>query len=139
MGNLPSINTIESALKVTRETARAVRRCMELANNNEDVREITGRGEAFKIASRAAEDRHRECYSHPCNEDVAIHAIDALIETCGVESFVGDNTLKNDRSRKFNGNHIYYCNAGDTYAATVAWDATEDRWYVAHWGWFVGD
>jgi hypothetical protein len=46
------------------------------------------------------------------------HAIDAILGTCGVE-YLG--------LRKRNREHVYYCNTGESYAATVLFDGDHLR------------
>jgi hypothetical protein len=65
-----------------------------------------------------------QCYNRPSDDELIMCAIDELLETFGVESLDLDDRL------------ISYCNAGDTYAATICHigDGWTDEYVVASWG-----
>jgi hypothetical protein len=54
------------------------------------------------------------------------HCIDQLLGTCGVEH-LGYDTRAN--------RHVYYCNAGDTYATTICF--VGESLTVTCWGYYV--
>jgi hypothetical protein len=65
----------------------------------------------------------RECVNPPGTRLLRHMAVDSLIDTYGVE-YLGT-------SRK-TGEHVYYCNAGDPYVATVIFSGP--RLWVGCWG-----
>jgi hypothetical protein len=58
---------------------------------------------------------------------VALHAIDTLIGTCGVEGFGPERS--GDYAPAYE-----YCNAGDPYVATLIFDRDSDELFVGCWG-----
>ena len=75
----------------------------------------------------------RSLHSSPYYSDiwrvaVALHAIDTLIGTHGVESFGGDpNTCVDPPTHE-------YCNAGDPYAATLIYEVASGELFIGCWG-----
>lgn len=107
--NFPSIRTLMLQLDITRIAAANVRTVMQ-ARKREDVWQL----------SAAAYNYERSCYNRPDFSILKLYAIDELIGTCGIEGF---------RTRK---GALEYCNAGDTYAATVIY--YQGRFSVGCWG-----
>lgn len=66
----------------------------------------------------------RDCYNMPYADELIMHAIDATIETFGVESAGGNGECY----------HFDYCNAGDTYATTVIYDRQSGEYMIGCWG-----
>ena len=60
---------------------------------------------------------------------VALHAIDRLLGTYGVETIDPVNT-----DNMFTGPRFEYCNAGDTYATTLIYDRDNDRLFIGCMG-----
>ena len=72
-----------------------------------------------------AEQRIRECYNPPDWHDVAMHVLDAMAGTYGVEAIEGDSVFWPAAE---------YLNTGDTYRATLVYDFARDRFSVESWG-----
>ena len=72
----------------------------------------------------AAQSRYDECYHPPAYEDLAIHVMDALLGTCGVEGLALD--LRDG---------VSYCNTGDSYAPTIILLRLSGRasWHIMCW------
>ena len=110
----PSIKTLTRDLRITREEAKTVRGLIKGDIDPEDIE---------------ATDRWiRQCYNRPWESSLIMHAIDATIGTCGVEC-IGDEDKEAHESADFD-----YCNAGDTYAATIIRDNNTGRYFVGCWG-----
>lgn len=76
-------------------------------------------------------DYARSCYNSPWiggmwRTTLALHAINAIAETCGVESMGAPECLKGFRYE--------YLNAGDTYTATLVYDRSRDYLMISSWG-----
>ena len=95
--NTPSVKTIMTIPGVTRETAKVIKRMMT-CNMSQDTLEEYPAGAA----------RIRECYHNPSYEDMALHIMNDLLSTHGVEGVA--LSLYSSMS---------YANAGDTYARTI--------------------
>lgn len=67
--------------------------------------------------------RFNRALEEPGSVNIKQAAVDVILGTHGVE-YLG--------KRKGNRNHVYYCNAGDTYATTVLFDGEHLR--VGTWG-----
>ena len=63
------------------------------------------------------------CFHPPHTRDVHRRAIDELLETHGIEHL--------GRHRR-SGEHVYYCNSGDTYATTLIFHGS--NMYIGCWG-----
>ena len=57
--------------------------------------------------------------------ELKLWVIDQMLDCYGVEAIMGDSYSKPD---------LAYCNTGDTYASTVAYDYTRDKFVVTSWG-----
>lgn len=107
--NFPSVKTLEDSLYIDRGTAVKVREIMQSRTRQPILEQFPGIAEYT-----------RACYNSPGFNYIKMLAIDTLLNTHGVESF---------RTRK---GALEYCNAGDTYAATVIY--YQGRFRVACWG-----
>lgn len=108
MQNKPSIKTLERAFPGKGKVLR------KLLTSEQAVREHP-----------AAQARESECYNHPSLTDLRLHALNAELETFGVEYVKGKGTA---RTPSFE-----YLNTGDTYAATIVRFA-DGRYRVSSWG-----
>ena len=83
------------------------------------------------LAHPAAVARLAECYHPPGLGDLRMHAIDAELETCGVEFIPAGHNFKSPA--------IDYCNTGDTYDTTIlrVHDRNPVRYVIGCWGDFV--
>ncbi len=75
----------------------------------------------------------RSCFNDPFASrmwrvTMALHAIDTLLGTHGVES-LGEGSSSEGFAPPFE-----YCNAGDSYAATLVYKRASDRLFVGCWG-----
>lgn len=118
--NYPSVKRMMERLDIDRDTAKAVRQWMEwehayLMMYPPELPEATERW----IDSS---------YSRPKRHEIAIHAIDQLIGTFGVEFISFENP--GDFVAWPRG--IEYCNAGDTYIDTVLY--VDGRYSIGCWG-----
>lgn len=102
------------AFQIDLETARSVRRCLTDLEYAEQQP-----GGAARIA---------ECYNPPDDYDVQLHAVNKLINGFGVE-YIAD---KDDSYSDACG--IDYVNMGDTYALTVCYDHTKNKFFLSSWG-----
>lgn len=65
----------------------------------------------------------RSCFHEPHSEEVQRRIVDELLDTYGVE-YLG--------THKRSGESVYYCNSGDTYAATLIFHGS--NMYIGCWG-----
>lgn len=69
-----------------------------------------------------------KCVNPPDREDVAMEAIDTLLETCGVEYIASaDDSFSEAQG-------MSYCNTGDTYGLTILYDHRSGKFSVGCWG-----
>ncbi len=96
-------------------------------------REFPGKGKTLRLllTSDSAVDAHpavvawvAQCYNMPRMSERRMHALDAALETFGVEYIEAGH---NKRSPAFT-----YCNAGDTYATTIL--RVRGSYRVGCWG-----
>ena len=105
MRRLPSVRTLEA---VFGDNARAARRVLEMP-----------RAELEQVPVCA--EHVARCYGAPDTVTLRLMALDALADTCGVESF---------QTRR--GAWVSYLNAGDTYSTTLLYYNGSYR--VGCWG-----
>lgn len=112
---VPSVHKLETELNLDRETARKIRAIFK-----------------GKLDPRTVEQTDkwvRRGHSNPSEIEQRLHAADVLLGTHGVEVL--------DSNREDFWRHapeVYYCNAGDTYAATLCYEPAYDRVTIASWG-----
>jgi len=104
------LEDIAKRLRIDNEVAAQVKAIIE---GKKDPSELTG-----------GANRIRECYNPPEDYDVALHAINQLIEGYGVE-YVAH---KDDTFREVYG--VDYVNLGDTYTTTVVYDHLKGKFEV---------
>ncbi len=80
---------------------------------------------------KATDDWRRSCYHEPRPEapETIMHAINAVIETCGTEAIWGNASVTQPAAE--------YCNTGDTYATTILYDYIAGKYRLTSWGDFV--
>ena len=71
--------------------------------------------------------RVRECYNAPSDTDVILYAINDLLGGYGVESTPYEIGAMHD------GEFIEYINFGDSYATTIVWNPSKDRFEINTW------
>ena len=111
--NHPSIKTLMRIKDVTRGDAVKIRAILK-CNSVDAVTEISD--SALKYV--------RQCYHRPPLQLAKLTAIDAILQTFGVESIPHGHGMRSPS--------IDYCNAGDTYDLTLLW--VRGRYRVASWG-----
>lgn len=112
--NAPTVKTLVDRLGVDRDTAARVRGL------------LTGDTDPETIPETAA--WVRACYHRPHWTDIALHAVDVVLGTFGVEGW----------STGYGRGGVSYCNTGETYTPTVVLihnSRTGARsWAVCSWG-----
>lgn len=104
----PPVRKLMAALNIPLGTAQSVRAVLKGATDPRNV---------------GATDRWvRQCYHEPSQREQARHAVDALLETHGIE------VIEDSEGRV----QAFYCNAGDAYAATLIFRGREC--YIGCWG-----
>lgn len=73
----------------------------------------------------------RSCFSAPPQNEVALKALDELLDTCGVEGIEHDGIYVDSYHRHFVGS---YLNTGDTYTTTIVLDHINNEWLLTSWG-----
>ena len=115
--NSPSVRAIRAAFPyLPRGAATAIKKMM-----TGDLPE-----EALN-AYPAAAARIQECYHPPTYNDKALHVMDSLLSTFGVEGACVQDSMHDGFS---------YCNTGDTYAMTIILRTLDgrDQWILCSWG-----
>lgn len=110
--NIPSVKTLKQITSYPREL-RAVLACSKRS-------ELVAMLESEKPFKRShfggfvrTDGWQKSCYNPPSFHDIKMSMADELCETCGVEYIPEGEGAKSPA--------IEYCNAGDTYAATLLW------------------
>lgn len=123
----PTTNSLISKLNLTRDQARAVRRLARKVDSGEDLQaEIEARHpDTLAYVQRM--------HGSPWNSrmwrvTVALHAIDRAIGTYGIEA------LRAVDDPELGPPSFEYCNAGDTYAATLIYSHRSDTLRIGSWG-----
>lgn len=80
------------------------------------------RGKADPLDTEAGQRRKAECYNDPGHHDLLMHALNALLETHGVE-YVGEVDMHT-------GPPVEYLNTGDSYAWTLVWYRDSEKFRV---------
>jgi hypothetical protein len=111
---------------LTPQQAKLIKKLAKLTDNANELREL--------IAKECPDtDRYaRSCYSDPFNSHMwrvtmALHAIDRILGTHGVESLGEGSGLGHAPPYE-------YCNTGDTYAATLIYRRASDNLFIGDWG-----
>lgn len=107
----PSAKRIAQICNCDAETARAVRAVLDGSRDPCETSEATA-------------DWARACYHWPNDDDLKMHAADALLGNFGVEAII-DST-----GRAL----CEYSNTGDSYAGTIIRDLISGTWKVGSWG-----
>lgn len=72
-----------------------------------------------------------QCYHRPSDSELVMHAIDASIETHGVE---GLGEIDSDWFGLYRIPKFEYCNTGDSYAATICRNNETGSYFICSWG-----
>lgn len=120
---MPSLKTLESKLTLTREQARLIRKLGKATDDAETLRAL------IEAKCPATHDYARRCYndpfaSHMWRVTMALHAIDGVLGTCGVEA-IGEGDSRNGYAPPYE-----YCNTGDSYAATLIYKRATNHVFV---------
>ena len=113
--NYPSIKTLTTRLDIEKPQAAIIRGLMRGDINPE------------KIAQ--TEVWISQCYNRPSDDELIMHAIDAVLENFGVEALGSDLGGFYRHAPQYS-----YSNTGDSYAATVILDNETGRFIVSSWG-----
>lgn len=92
------------------------------------------RGTVDPFSVPAVDEWRRQCYHEPDPKraDTIMRAVDAVLGTYGTEAIRGQYV---DR---YNQDIVAeYCNTGDSYAATILYDAVARKYRLTSWGDFV--
>lgn len=124
----PSVKTLVGQLGVSESRAKYIRKLMRLEVSDHQLPAATQRW-------------LRQCYHTTSIEtgrmatrrEVAMHAIDVVLGTHGVEA------VELSANRKWIDSYhcniaFTYCNTGDTYMATVLLDSASQHFAVSSWG-----
>ena len=124
----PCVKTLTEQLNISVPRAKYIRKLMRLEVGDHQLPAATQRWirwchhtpsiEAGRMATR---------------REVALHAIDAVLGTFGVEA------VELNANRKWIDSYhcniaFTYCNTGDTYGATVLLDSASQHFAVSSWG-----
>ena len=122
----PSTKSLLNAFRdLDRKRANLIRRIAHAVDDREKL---------AAIIARECPDTHayaRSCYndpyaSHMWRVTMALHAIDRALGTYGVESLGPRDTMDPPPYE--------YCNAGDTYSATLIYKRDTDTIRIGSWG-----
>lgn len=121
----PTIPTLMKHFPLTRAEAAKIRKLAKLADDGDKLAEF--------IEAECPETQAyvRQCYndpfdSHTWRVTMALHAIDRVLGTLGVEP-LGEVNVRNGPPYEF-------CNTGDTYATTLIYKRDTDTLFIGNWG-----
>lgn len=126
----PSIKRLVATFDLTREQASLIKRLGVACDSAEALSTLIE-------AECPATDRYaRSCFHNPYTSQMwrrtmALHAIDCILGTHGVES-LGEGKHSEGYASPYE-----YCNAGDPYAATLIYRRATDNLYVGCWATLV--
>jgi hypothetical protein len=112
---IPSIKTLATHLRLSHDNATRLRKLLD------------GRLDPMTFAR--VEAWVRQCYNRPRQCELIMCAADELLETHGVEVITGEYVDNYHGAIRYE-----YCNAGDTYAATLVRDTRNGRYLVTSVG-----
>ncbi len=88
--------------------------------------------EVKEYADTLGHDIFGQFYHNPKLEHAQLLLLDAIIGTCGIEVL---NSPENDCQDSWNWTPDFeYLNTGDTYALTIMYSHSEDKYFLASWG-----
>lgn len=102
-------------LNIDVDTAKKIRRVMD------------GTDDPCKVSKRCY-NYVKQCYNEPPAYLQILYAIDELYETCGVEY------VRHRKDTPYKSYGISFCNTGDTYAITIGYEHSKDRFVITSWG-----
>lgn len=124
----PTVKSLTAAFRdLTPESAKLIRRIAHATNDGAALAQIINSDYRCKETERYV----AQMYSSPYDSQiwrvtVALHAIDQLLGTSGVEA------LGPGRSGDY-APPYEYCNAGDPYAATLIYKRDTDNLFIGNW------
>lgn len=100
----------------------------ELKLSTGDVKKIRGiiRGNIDPASVPACQQWIDQCYNRPSDIELRLSAINAILDCHGVEAIPANFCGAYPRA--------CYCNAGDTYNATILFDYENDQFLLTSWG-----
>ena len=111
----PSVKALTTQLHITEDEANTVRGLIKGTVDPETV--------------EATEGWVRQCHHRPPDSDLILHAIDATLNTHGVEYIGGGPQDTWDWRPDYE-----YCNTGDSYAATIIRNNETGAYFIGDWG-----
>lgn len=116
---------------LSRELARLIRAIAHAANDREALATIIAKSCPDTHAYALWCDAYRQCFGYRhWRITFALHAIDRVLGTCGVEPLPSNQELW----PALQGPQHEYCNAGDTYATTLIYTRATDTLRIGCWG-----
>lgn len=121
----PSIKALCETFKLERKQARLIRELAHAVDNREELEGI------IEVNCPETWAYSRQCHGDPFagfmwRRTMALHAIDHILGTCGVEP-LGPVDMRA-------GPPFEYCNAGDPYVATLIYSRAADALRIGSWG-----
>lgn len=122
----PSVKRLVATFDLTREQAQLIKRIGEACKSADKLAAL------IEAECPATHDYARSCFSDPYHSrmwrrTMALHAIDCILGTHGVEA-IGEGEYSEGYAAPYE-----YCNAGDSYAATLIYKRATDNLYVGCW------
>lgn len=122
----PTLKTLETALELPRPDARLIKRLGKACDDPDALRAV------IEKHCPETDAYARTCYSDPYRSymwrvTLALHAIDRIVGTCGVEA-IGEGSHADGYAPPYE-----YLNTGDSYAATLVYKRETDRLFVGSW------
>jgi hypothetical protein len=101
----------------------------DLGITPEQAEQVIGlvRGTIDPFTVPATDAWRRSCYHEPDprKPETIMHAVDAVLGTCGTEAIWGRSCTQPVAE---------YCNTGDTYASTILYDYVNGNYRLTSWG-----
>jgi hypothetical protein len=122
----PSAKALLSAFRLSAEDAKLIRALAAAAADGEKLKALVDKrvpGTEIYVRSLHSD----PYYSRLWRNTVALHAMDKIMGTHGVEGLGPQR--RGDYAPAYE-----YLNTGDTYAATLIYDRDRDRLFVGNWG-----
>lgn len=124
----PSIKALVDTFRITEDEAKLVKQLCSLADDRDAL-------EALIAEKCPATDAYaRSCYNSPWTSGMwrrtmILHAIDKIVDTCGVEPLGPMNDHRVGYAPPYE-----YLNTGDSYAATLIYKRATDNLFIGDWG-----
>jgi hypothetical protein len=124
----PSTKTLEKSLNITAEQARLIRKFAKAADDRDALQDLV-ESNVVPHTAQYVNSLHSSPYnSYMWRVTVALHAMDNILETHGVEGMWPAN------DRECYAPPYEYLNTGDTYDLTLIYKRETDRLFLGSWG-----